>query len=311
MNNKNIYRFKPKKDRKKSILRSPFAFILFTTLVIYCVILLIPMLWAFFSSIKSYGEFRQNPLFIPSGHIWKWEWSNYYKAFNYFYLIIPTSSGEQEVIYLERMLFNSIIFAGLSALVANFTRMFMAYLAVIYKNPVSRLVTNIVIVTMVLPIYSSTGATMVVLRSLNLYNNLFPYVIATSCGFTGMNYLIWHSTFKVQAIDYSEAARIDGAGELTIMFKIQFPLVMKLFMTFVLLGFIGSWSDYTTALYYLPKFPTIAYGLFVYCGQTTNATSTVPMRLAGCMIMLMPLLILFLCFHKQLIGNISFGGLKG
>ena len=302
---------KIKNKKKNSILRSPFVFGIFAILVIYVILLLIPMLWAFFSSIKSYGEFRNNPLLWPSGSIFSWEWSNLVMAFDYFFLVIPTSDGGQEVIYLETMLFNSIIFAGLSAIIDAFVHMFMAYLAVIYKNPISKIITNIVIITMILPIYSSSGATMVILRNLGLYNNLFPYVIVTSCGFTGINYLIWLATFKSQAIDYSEAARIDGANEITIMFRIQFPLVIKLYMTFVLLGFIGGWSNYTTALYYLPKYPTIAYGLFIYCGTSTNATSTVPMRLAGCVIMLMPLLILFLLFHKQLVGNISFGGLKG
>lgn len=297
--------FKKKKNRGLSA--SVLIWVIGIILAIYAISLIFPLFWAFINSAKSYGQFRKDPLFFPKG---EWHWENYKLAFYYFHIIIAYDGG-QRIVYLAEMFVNSFIYAGLGALISAFVPMFAAYLAVIYKNWLSKLATTIVIVTMVLPIYGGTGAYIVVLERLQLYNNLIPYVIATTTSFTGMNYLIWLSLFKASVKEYSEAAKVDGAGELRIMFQIQFPLSVKMYMTFALLGFIGRWEDYMTSVLYLPSYPTVAYGLFEYCGSLATATSTVPMRLAGCMLMLVPLFILFLCFHKRLIGNIAFGGLKG
>ena len=61
----------------------------------------------------------------------------------------------------------------------------------------------------------------------------------------------------------------------------------------------------------MPSKPTVAYGMFVIANATTPGLSTIPMRMAGAMLMLIPILIVFLCFHKRLIGNLTVGGIKG
>ena len=78
-----------------------------------------------------------------------------------------------------------------------------------------------------------------------------------------------------------------------------------------LLSFIGYWNDYYIPMIYLPSKPTIAYAL--YCFQTTSVTSVsnVPAKMAGSLIVFIPVFILFLIFKKKLIGNLTVGGLKG
>ena len=301
---------KMKKLKKVSLASSIFMAIIAVILIIYAISLLTAMFWAFFQSLKTYGQFRKDPLGLPDGMIWDWGWDNYSLAFQYFYIIIGWKGG-QKIVYLEELFLNSFIYSFTGALLCAFVPMFAAYLAVIYKNWLSKLATTVVIVTMVLPIYGGGGAMIVLLQRMGLYDNRFGYIFWTTTSFTGMNYLIWLSMFKASVKEYSEAAKVDGAGEMRIMFQIQFPLVIKMYMTFALLSFIGRWGDYMTPLLHLPSYPTVAYGLFEYCGSLATATSSVPMRLAGCMLMLLPLLILFICFHKRLIGNIAFGGLKG
>ena len=61
----------------------------------------------------------------------------------------------------------------------------------------------------------------------------------------------------------------------------------------------------------MPSYPTIALGMFYMASTTENGLSTVPMRMTGAMLMLIPILVLFLCFHKRLLGNLTVGGLKG
>ena len=71
------------------------------------------------------------------------------------------------------------------------------------------------------------------------------------------------------------------------------------------------WNDYQMPLIYLPSHPTVAHGMYHMATTTINKLSYVPMRMAGAMELLIPILILFLFTHKRLLGNLTVGGIKG
>lgn len=129
--------------------------------------------------------------------------------------------------------------------------------------------------------------------------------------FMGIYYLIFLETFRAIPKDYSEAAYIDGAGNFTLFFKLMLPFVSKTFLTVMLIYFIGYWNDYQLPLLYLPSYPTLAYGLYKYSFSLEPKISSVPMKMAGCMILFVPIFTVFVCLQKQLIGNVQMGGLKG
>jgi ABC-type maltose transport system permease subunit len=61
----------------------------------------------------------------------------------------------------------------------------------------------------------------------------------------------------------------------------------------------------------MPGYPTLAYGLYYLCNVPRDEIdASIPMQLAGCMLMALPLLALFMAGHKKLLGNVSLGGLK-
>ena len=79
-------------------------------------------------------------------------------------------------------------------------------------------------------------------------------------------------------------------------------------MTVMLLRFIFYWNDYEVPLLYLPNYPVLARG--VYELSLSTELNAVPQRLAGCMVLLVPIMLIYFAFSKQLFGNISMGGLK-
>ena len=85
-------------------------------------------------------------------------------------------------------------------------------------------------------------------------------------------------------------------------------MVTGVFTTVLLLTFITYWNDYQTPLIYIPSYPTLAYGLWYYINVIS--TGSVPMKLSGCMVMAVPLFVLFIVFQNKLMGNVSVGGLK-
>lgn len=62
---------------------------------------------------------------------------------------------------------------------------------------------------------------------------------------------------------------------------------------------------------YMPTYPTIAEGVFVMAQSSMNGLASVPMRMTGTMIMLLPILAVFLVFQRRLLGNLTVGGIKG
>ena len=129
--------------------------------------------------------------------------------------------------------------------------------------------------------------------------------------FLGANFLIYYASFKSLPNDYKEAAEIDGASQLQILLNVVVPLIKTTIGAIALLSFIGYWNDYTTAMIYLPSRPTIAYGLYYFTHSTINEASYVTVGIAACMLVTIPIFIVFLIFRNKLIGNMAVGGIKG
>lgn len=290
---------------RKVSLKKAFPLIFFIIFILYAITVIVPIIWVLFTSLKSKIEFILNPLGIPQ----EWKFSNYPEAFRELYVQISVASGFRKV-FMWELFFNTLVYAIGSTLVSVFTRCVSAYVVARYNFRFKQLLYSIVIITMILPIIGSTPSALQVMRIFGFYDSL-PAIIFMSGGFTGMSFLIFYATFKGISWEYAEAAFIDGASHMKVMLSIMIPLAKVTFMIMFLTGFIGDWNDYTTPLIYMPNTPTIAYGLFTFQFSNVNAVSGVPYLMAACMLVFMPIFVLFMLFKNQLIGNLTMGGLKG
>ena len=89
------------------------------------------------------------------------------------------------------------------------------------------------------------------------------------------------------------------------------PMVRTTILALFILGFIGSWNDYQTPMVYLPSMPTIAYGLFRFRYSSDSLVSAIPMQITGCVVVMIPIMILFIVFRNKIMGNLALGGIKG
>ncbi len=125
-----------------------------------------------------------------------------------------------------------------------------------------------------------------------------------------------------------ESAQLDGAGELTIFWKIMFPMSIPVNVTVGLFAGLAYWNDWTNALYYVDN--TKFYGIqnllikimdnitFLSSGQASLvvdvANVSVPsvgMRMALAVIGVLPILVLYPFLQKHLIKGIVVGAVKG
>ncbi len=283
---------------------SPLFVAMFIILVIYSFLMLYLLFWGVVTSLKDAGDFRTNIMGLPV----EWKWDNFANVFQNFYVSV-NRGGVPGKVYVEELLLYTLTYALGGALVQTVVPCIVAYACSRFNYKFNGVIKGIVIVTMILPIIGSAPAEISLLRSMGLYDTIWGNWIQ-KFNFIGMYFLVFLASFKTVSKDFSEAAYIDGAGEFTIMFRVILPIVRNTFLTILLIRFIDFWNDYQTPMLYLPTHPTLAYGVYTLSTTTINSMNTVPMRMAGCVILLIPILIIFLCFRKRIMGNITLGGVK-
>jgi multiple sugar transport system permease protein len=110
--------------------------------------------------------------------------------------------------------------------------------------------------------------------------------------------------------DLLDAGRVDGAGELTIFARIILPLCGPALATLGILTFLGSWNNFLWPLVVAQSEDkyTLPVALALY--STGQNSTNYGLLLAGCTVVIIPILILFLIFQRRLIEGIATSGLK-
>ena len=283
---------------------SVFTTVLLVLLALYVLSMLVLLFWALLTSFKSQADFRINVFGWPKEFVW-----NYSFVFGKFVYPIQTENGTENVGMLM-MFVNSLLYALGCSFAATITPCIVAYLCAKFDYKFSKVVTVTVIVVMALPIVGSLPSEIMVAKTVGVFDHIWGLWIMKA-NFLGMYFLVFLNAFKAIPKDFTEAAKIDGAGNFTILFRIMLPLVRNTFFVVMLIKFIEFWNDYQIPLVYLPSHPTVALGVFNMATTKENGLSTVPMRMTGAMLMLVPIMILFIIFQKKLVGNLSVGGVKG
>lgn len=287
-------------------------------LIIYSAIMIYLIFWGAMTSLKAtrgtFNIFRKHEMDFLQGWPWQWEWKNYsilITKYIYTDVWMKTSSGTQIVrVGFLSMVLNSVLYALGGSFFATAIPMVMGYATSKFNYKFNNVITAVVLVCMAVPIVGSQPSEIMVLKKLNLFDTWVGYFI-TKGHFISTYYLIFQAAFRSIPKDYSEAAQVEGAGHYRIMFQLIFPLVATIFLTVFLVQFITAWNDYSYPLIFLRSKPTLAYGIYYLVFKNgENAISNEPMKMAGAFIMFVPILVLFLCFRKSLMKNLSMGGIK-
>ncbi len=291
---------------KRKIKFNALEIILGVVLIVYSLVLIGMFFWGLMNSFKDSTSFTEDCVSLPETFSFK----NYVSAFNGVFMPITKSDGRTFNVLLPRMFFNSLLYATGCAFFSTLAPCLVAYVTAKYKVSFNKVVYGIVIFAMVTPIVGNLPSEMQMAKSLGLFDQFFGLWFM-SATFLGTYYLVFHSTFKSLSWEYAEAALIDGANHFQIMVQIMLPLVKNTFMVIFLLQFIARWNDYQTPWLYLPTSPTAAVGVQYFEVGGDNANSGIPVRLAACMLLMLPVVTLFFVFRKKLVGNLTVGGIKG
>lgn len=253
------------------------------------------LFWSLMSACKTHTAIIMEPFALPE----KWLWEHF--------LEVPEALIVGKNTFWH-MLFNSCYFSILGAFISQFVTLTFSYCCTKYKFFGSELPYTIILIMITLPIYGAGGAQYRLYRNLGLVDTYLH--ILSAFGGMQVNFLYFRAYFKNLSWTYAEAAQIDGAGHFQIYFKIMFPQARPIFGALFVTSWLGAWADYTSPLLYLPNLPTLPVGIYQFNTEMIYR-ARLDILFAGCLIVTLPALILFVGFNKIITTNVSLGGIKG
>ena len=285
-----------------------FRIVMLLLLSIYSVTIIFLIAWVLLSSFKSKMDFSDYPLAFPP----KFYFENYANIFRELSIKVTVPGmGQRDILLPELFLYSLLYSVGCMA-VSIISKAMVAYVVAKYKFRFASVLYTVNIIVMIIPIVGRLPSELQLMRAIGFYDNLLALCIMKG-SFTGMDFMLLHATFSSVPWEYAEAAKMDGASHFTIMWKVMFPMVKQVMLILALTNFITYWNDWNVNVTYMPSYPTAAYALYAFQNSNINSISLggVPYILCACTVVMLPILVLFGIFNKQLLGEVSFGGIKG
>lgn len=263
-------------------------------LVIVCLICAIPILWILFSGFKTPAEmYKIPPSFFPE-HIdlsklsAAWTQMKFYKYYiNTFILAIGTT--------VFTLLFNGLAGYVLSKL----------------KPAGNQLFSTLIFITMLVPGTMSTvpiymSIIKVPVLGINLSNSYLPLWLMCVGGF---NIILFKNFFDGISNSVIESARIDGASTVRVFFNIIVPMSLPVFMTVAIFSFNGSMGTYFWPYLLISDNSKTVLGVQLY--KMKSSTFSVDYQMLAIIFSIIPQVIIFALFQKNIVGGISTGAVKG
>lgn len=265
--------------------------VLFVVLLALGITMTIPFVWSLSASFKNNNEIFAYPVsWIPQ----VFRWSNYQEVceripfityyLNTLKLAVIVTLGQLFTCSLAAYSFSKMHYPGRD-------KIFLCYLA-----------------TMMVPWHAIMIPQFLVVKNLGLNDSHWSLILINLFSAFGV-FLLRQFMLGIPG-ELSEAARMDGCGELKIYSKIILPMSKPGIATLTVFTFNFMWNDYMAPMIYLTSdnLRTIQLGLAAF---RTQYGSEYGLIMAGTVCALIPMLLIFIVGQRYLVEGIAFSGLKG
>ncbi len=268
--------------------------VIYTLLSIWGIIVLFPFYWMILTSFKSYGSY--NSEYIPKMYTTSPTWQNYNDAFT------QVTLGK----YFANTLIFTLITTALMLIVIVFAAFAFSRLEFRGKNLVFTLFLSLMMIPNELVIITN----FVTITDLGL-RNTFTGLILPSVTSVFYIYLL-KENFEQIPNELYKAAKVDGTSDLKYLFKVMIPICQPTVVTIIILKVIECWNSYVW-----PRLITDNANYFLVSNgiqeirENGFGRENIPAMMAAVVAISVPLIILFLIFHKKIMAGVSRGGTKG
>ena len=167
--------------------------------------------------------------------------------------------------------------------------------------------------------------TFILYKNIGLYDNFLVYVIPSMFNFYNM--IIFMSFFRELPVGLEESAKLDGANDLIIFFRIILPLSMPVVATIALFNGVWQWNDYFTGVMFINKAELQPIQTFLYrivasasaskavvslpAGISAQQVSSQSVRLATMVVTTLPIVCVYPFLQKYFVKGMLIGSIKG
>lgn len=214
-----------------------------------------------------------------------------------------------DLIPIVKMALNSLLVTVITVGGSLFTASLAAYAFSRLPFPGRDSVFVVLLAALMVPTQLTIIPIFILMRTLGLIDSLTALWLPALINVFAIFFL--RQYFNTIPRDLDEAARIDGAGHLRILFQIMIPLAGPALSALAILGFESSWNNYFGPLIFLssPEKMTLPIGLVsLSAGQGGGPAAVV---FAGITLVVVPILIVFLVFQRAFVESVASVGIRG
>lgn len=255
-----------------------------------------PALWTLLSSLRA-GNSLFSDTFIPT----HWTLDHYRDLF--------VQRATRDIQY-ARWYWNTIQVATLSMIFGTIIQLLTAFAFSRFRFSGRKPMMMAILILGMFPSFLSLGAIFNMLQKIHLLDSKWALVLVYSAG-AGLGMFVAKGFFDTIPRSLEEAARIDGASNLRIFVKIILPLSRPIITYISLTTFAGAWVDFILARFILTSRDewTLAVGLWSLIDSYNSTEFT--LFAAGCVLVAIPITILFVYTQRFLIDGMTAGASKG
>ena len=264
-----------------------------TMLSLWALLVLVPLGWTLLSSFKTTTEIFASPFSLPA----EWKFENYINAWN--------TAG------IGTFFFNTVIVVGFALVIVMVLGAMCAYVLARYVFPGYRAVYYLMLAGLTFPIFLAIVPLFFILQNLGLLNTLPGLIIVYVSFALPFTVFFLFSFFKALPSEIAEAAQIDGAGEWRTFFQVMLPMAKPGMASVAIFNFLGLWNQYLipVAINTKQENYVLSQGIAKFAGQMGYAVDFGAL-FAAAIIVIVPVLIMYVLFQRQLQGSVSAGTMK-
>ncbi|MDF2067830.1 carbohydrate ABC transporter permease [Bacillus sp. Cr_A10] len=274
--------------KNSSIWSKPFYYV-----VVFAVatISLYPIFLMFLSSFKTSAEIFKNPLGLPTS------------------FSLDTYRTLLSKIPFDQYFINSVIVSVTSVVLVVLFCSLAAFYIARFKFSWNNAIFFLFLLGMMIPIKLGIVPLFILMRDLGLINSLWSLIFMNIATGTPLTMLILTGFFKTMPMELEEAARMDGAGNLRVLWNVLLPLMRPALGTVLIVNFISAWNDFFFPLIFITEKAkmTIPVGMLSLFGEHSADWGSL---FAGLTLASLPMMILFLVASKQFMEGLTAGALK-
>ena len=266
----------------------------YSLLTIWAIIVLFPFYWMILTSLKSYASY--NSEYIPKFFTLSPTIENYINAFT--------------TVSLGKYLLNTVIFTVITTLLMVIVTILASFAFSRLQFKGKKLLFTLFLSLMMIPNELVIITNFVTITNLNLRNTFLGLILPSV---TSVFYIyLLKENFEAIPDELYKAAKVDGTSDFRYLTKVMIPICKPTIITIIILKVIECWNSYVW-----PRLITDDENYFLISNaiQTIRESGfgreNIPAMMAAVVVMSIPLIVLFLIFHKKIMEGVSRGGTKG